>query len=191
MRADVTFAQRWASLIAILIAVLAGSAVASRAATTPEESGTSPALSSLKVPAHPAVPAAELPPSADQARLVHETMRVLLECVKQQSLQALHDRAASPLREQVGLAELQKAFATVLALPVKGRPSDGLKPSFAPAEDLQDGVAFTVRGFYPTRPSRLRFDITFYRDGPEWRWIAMSVSVVPAKGGAGGTRPGS
>jgi len=39
-----------------------------------------------------------------------------------------------------------------------------------------DGL-LELKGFYPTRPSRVRFDLAYIYEAPEWRLVQINVQV--------------
>ena len=52
-----------------------------------------------------------------------------------------------------------------------------LKPDYAPAPSIDDEGRLLVKGFFPTEPLRVDFDLAFIPSDGEWKLIRLNVKV--------------
>ena len=84
-------------------------------------------------------------------------------------------------RRVCDLAGLDEAFKAFFAVPITGRPLEGLTPIFTAPAKFNSASTFFVEGFYPTQPQQVFFKLTYIRDGASWKWISINVNVPANK----------
>lgn len=121
-----------------------------------------------------------LPAEADLVRLVDETMDIFVEGMKAKTMQGLLDHASVVVKKEITAARLDEIFKAFFAVPVTGKPLQGLAPVFSTGPERLSATAFKLTGFYPTQPQNVAFDITYIREGLGWRWVAINVRTQAA-----------
>lgn len=121
----------------------------------------------------------QLPSEAVQVRLVNETIDIFIEAVKARSMRALYEHASENVKREFTTERLDEVFAQFFKIAITGKPLAGLSPIFArPAEPI-GASAFKIVGHYPTRPNNVTFEITYLREGTQWKWVAINVRTAP------------
>lgn len=117
-----------------------------------------------------------LPDRREAARLVWSTLIALDHANRTGNYTVLRDLAGPSFRDANDPARLAQIFArlreqdigldqVVLVVPVFQRGP----------ERTEDGKA-RIRGFFPTRPEGILFDLLFERVGSEWKLFGLSVA---------------
>jgi len=58
---------------------------------------------------------------------------------------------------------------------------DNYMPIFDEAPSLNPEGVLSIKGYYPTKPSRVHFDFGYIREGTEWKLVKTHVNIKPTR----------
>lgn len=126
----------------------------------------------------PAHAAQQMPPPDrhGQAILIYTALMALDQANATGNYSVLRDLAAPELQATTSPAALAEAFAGYRRMKVALAPAVLYEPHLsAPAAITGDGT-LRLKGYMPTQPLRINFDLTFREVGGQWRLIAVAIA---------------
>ena len=139
------------------------------------------------------------PADADLRKLVRQTLVDFNDAVQAKDFSGFHAKASTPLRQQITPEKLREAFQSFIDRRVNIAAVKDLEPKFAGPPKVDGDGVLTVKGEYPTRPTRTAFRLKYFQEKGEWRVLGVSVDTTEteteqkdaAKDGAPSTPPKS
>jgi hypothetical protein len=92
-----------------------------------------------------------------------------------------HAKLSKPFREQYPVERLERTFREFNKKHVDFDIVAALKPTYEPAPQVDDNGKLLVKGFFPTEPLRVYFNLEFIPSDGEWKLIAINVKVDDSK----------
>jgi hypothetical protein len=123
------------------------------------------------VQASPAVP-----PGPERERLVAESLLGFNGAVRARDFTAFYRTLSELWKKETTPKQLQQTFQVFLDRDIDIGPVKDLKPRIARASVNDRGV-LAVAGHYPTRPSRVQFDMEYVRESGAWKLSGITVNV--------------
>jgi len=120
-----------------------------------------------------------MPPRDQLEALVRRSLLDFNAAVQAKDFTAFHAKLSRAMRQKFTAEQIQGVFQKFVAEAINISPIQGVKPEFDPAPKLSDNGVLDLKGRYPTRPSEVRFDLSYVREGGEWRLISINVQVRP------------
>jgi hypothetical protein len=120
------------------------------------------------------------PDAAAAGRLATRTLLDFNDAVLRADFTAFHATLARAFREQYGPDRLKTIFKSFVDGKIDIRPIEKLDPVFTKGPILGDGGALQLAGYYATKPSQVRFDLSYVNEGGTWRLTSINVRVAPA-----------
>jgi hypothetical protein len=83
----------------------------------------------------------------------------------------LHDKLSKPFRQEYPpekLKETFKEFSELIA---------ALKPTYEPPASIDSEGKLVVKGYFPTEPIRVNFNLAFIPSDGEWKLIRLNVKL--------------
>jgi hypothetical protein len=138
--------------------------------------------------AQPSDPGAQAPAvqpapaiGAEQALyLVRSTLLTLNDANRSGNYTVLHDLAAPGFQAKNTAADLAQIFSDLRRRNFDLFAVALLAPQFNAPPALDASGKLRLTGFFPTRPLRISFDLTFQTVGGQWRLFAISVATSEA-----------
>lgn len=90
----------------------------------------------------------------------------------------LRDLSAPTFAADYSAADLALAFADLRARGIDLAPVAVLDPVFTEPPAIVDGGLFRLRGYFPSRPLELRFELVFQSIDGRWRLSGLTVDPV-------------
>lgn len=120
-----------------------------------------------------------LPDENQQVALVTKSMQVFVDAVAAQDMTGFHDHIARLWAGQIDVAELDETYKSFLAIGSETQVIKSMAPVFdGPATLSGEGaMVMTIKGHYPTNPSRFNFDLDYIYEGTGWKLIGLSVQI--------------
>jgi hypothetical protein len=129
----------------------------------------------VELAAAPAPPA--VPPEAELERMAAEALAGFNGAVRARDFTAFYGALADVWRRETTPQQLQAVFQEFIDKDIDIGPVANVRPQFAPPPAVNDKGALVVAGHYPTRPSRVRFELKYARENGGWKLMGISVSV--------------
>jgi hypothetical protein len=92
-----------------------------------------------------------------------------------------HAKLSKPFREQFPVERLARRFQEFNKKHVDFDIVAALKPSYDPAPKVDDDGKLLVKGYFPTEPLQVHFNLEFIPSDGEWKLIGINVKVGDPK----------
>jgi len=122
--------------------------------------------------------AAAVPPqNADLERMAAEALVDFNQAVRGRDFTAFYGKLSDLWQQQTSPEQLRQAYQVFIDKDIDIGGITLAKPRFSRA-DVNDKGLLVVTGEYPTKPSRVRFELEYAREN-KWKMAGLSVSVAP------------
>ncbi|MFI4999831.1 MAG: hypothetical protein ACHQK9_08125 [Reyranellales bacterium] len=91
-----------------------------------------------------------------------------------------HARLSEPFRKQYTPARLKETFKEFNEKNVDIDIITALTPSYDPAPFVDKEGKLIVKGYFPTDPTRVAFEMDFIPSDGDWKLIRINVRLAPA-----------
>ena len=95
--------------------------------------------------------------------------------------EVFHAKLSKPFREQFPVERLARRFQEFNKKHVDFDIIAALKPSYDPAPKVDDDGKLLVKGYFPTEPLQVYFNLEFIPSDGEWKLIGINVKVGDPK----------
>jgi len=95
--------------------------------------------------------------------------------------EVFHAKLSKPFREQFPVERLARRFQEFNKKHVDFDIVAALKPSYDPAPKVDDDGKLLVKGYFPTEPLQVHFNLEFIPSDGEWKLIGINVKVGDPK----------
>ena len=89
-----------------------------------------------------------------------------------------HAKLSKPFRQQFSVEKLKDAFKEFNEKSID--IVSAMKPTYSTAPSVDGDGKLNVKGFFPTDPTRVNFDLSFIPSDSEWKLISINVKLGPA-----------
>jgi hypothetical protein len=137
-------------------------------------------LIGIKVEAKPAGIAGKLPTNEEAQVLVRDSLVAFNAAVQTKSFVDFHKGVAVMWQKQVTPERLAELFAPFIKAEANLSGITRLEPTFSTAPAINENGILELKGSYPTRPSKVIFDLAYLFEGTEWKLVKINVNVQPA-----------
>lgn len=121
---------------------------------------------------------AKLPSEEEQIALVRESMMAFAQAVNAKDFTDFHKGVAEVWRKKVTVERLNGAFAIFTTKEIDlVPPLKNLSPAFDEAPTLDEGGLMTIKGHYPSTPSKIFFDLGYIKEGLSWKLVDIGVNL--------------
>jgi hypothetical protein len=117
-----------------------------------------------------------VPPEAELERMAAEALLGFNRAVRARDFTAFYDTLADVWKRETTPQRLRQTFQEFIDKDIDIDPVKDVKPQVVPPAVNDKGV-LVVAGHYPTRPSRVRFELEYARERGSWKLTGISVSV--------------
>ena len=91
-----------------------------------------------------------------------------------------HAKLSKPFREQFPPEKLKETFKEFSEKNIDIDVIAALKPSYEPAPSIDAEGKLLVKGYFPTEPIRVNFELDFIPSDGEWKLIRINVKLGAA-----------
>ena len=91
--------------------------------------------------------------------------------------EVFHAKLSKPFREQFSVERLARRFQDFNKKHIDFDIVAALKPSYDPAPEIDGDGKLLVKGYFPTEPLRVYFNLEFIPSDGEWKLIGINVKV--------------
>lgn len=88
-----------------------------------------------------------------------------------------HAKLAKPFRDQFPVERLERSFRDFNKKHIDFDIIAALKPAYDPQPRVDDDGKLLVKGYFPTEPNHVYFDLKFIPSDGEWKLISINVKV--------------
>jgi len=138
-------------------------------------------LALLLLLAMPAMAQNKVPPARPLEALVKASLMSLNDANLTGDYRVFHARLSEPFRKQYPPDRLKATFKEFNEKNVDIDIVTAMTPTYDQPTYVDADGKLVVRGFFPTEPSRVSFEMDFVSGEGEWRLIRINVKVGPAR----------
>ncbi|CAN5524462.1 hypothetical protein BH20VER1_BH20VER1_11040 [soil metagenome] len=138
-------------------------------------------LPGIKVDVVPAASGEGKIPSEKEARaMVLDSLLAFNRAVQQKSFVDFHKQKIGSLwRAQITAGQLLDTFETFIEQEADISGIAKLEPTFDKPPAINEDGMLELNGFYKTKPNRVRFQLGYVFEEPEWKLVRVNVQVRP------------
>jgi hypothetical protein len=92
----------------------------------------------------------------------------------------LHAKLSKPFRQQFSPERLKRTFREFAEKNIDFDIIAAMKPTYDPAPEIDDEGKLLVKGYFPTEPARVIFELDFIPSDGEWKLIRINVETKRA-----------
>ncbi len=90
-----------------------------------------------------------------------------------------HAKLSKPFRQQYTVEKLKETFKEFNAKSIDIDIVAAMKPTYGPAPAVNGDGKLIVKGFFPTDPTRVNFELGFIPSDGEWKLLSLNVKLGP------------
>ena len=127
--------------------------------------------------------ASEVPDKAELKKMSEESMAAFGQALKDKDFSGFYIDIAAIWQKQTSPEKLQEAFKDMLGgnFDILGIVKE-LKPVFDPAPQIDSDGVLIIKGYYPTKPNRLTFQLKYLEEEAEWKLVGINVKTEETPG---------
>lgn len=91
-----------------------------------------------------------------------------------------HAKLSKPFRQQFTVEKLKDTFKEFNEKNIDIDIVSAMKPAYGTAPTVDGDGKLDVKGFFPTDPTRVNFELSFIPSDGEWKLIGINVKLGPA-----------
>ena len=122
---------------------------------------------------------ATIPDQATAAEMALNTTLRFGEAINQRDLAGFRATTTPAFQQAFTLEAFEQAFQGFVDQRTNLLAVVGMRPTLTTHTAKPDGDSLRLAGWFPTLPSRLSFDYSYTRVGPDWRLAGIDVKVEP------------
>ena len=109
--------------------------------------------------------------------LVKESMRMFSLSVNAKNFSEFHKSISRLWQREVTVSRLNQAFKPFMDNNINLLPLDNITPVFDVTPSVDDRGVLTIKGYYPTKPSRVTFEFGYVYEGASWKLARTKVNI--------------
>ncbi|MGB8353819.1 MAG: hypothetical protein WCD79_08045 [Chthoniobacteraceae bacterium] len=119
-------------------------------------------------------------PSDDQVRaLVDDTMQQFNTGLHKKNFGDFYLTTSALWRSETSKERVEGAFKSFVDAQISIDPYKDTKAVFSEPPRLNSEGMLIVKGYYPTKPNRIIFDLRYTFELPKWKLLAITISIKP------------
>jgi hypothetical protein len=119
-------------------------------------------------------------PSDDEARaLVDNTMQQFNAGLHKKDFADFYLTTSALWRSETSKEKVESAFQSFVDANISIDPYKDTKAVFEEPPRLNSEGMLVVKGYYPTKPNRIFFDLRYTFELPKWKLLAITISIKP------------
>lgn len=125
-----------------------------------------------------AVYAADVPEEDELKSLTEDSVGSFGQAVRDKDFSTFYEDIAAIWKKETTAEKLKEAFKDFLDKEID-LPSvlEELDPVFEPAAAINADGLLVIKGYYPTKPNKVRFELKYVQEEDEWKLVGISVKL--------------
>jgi hypothetical protein len=125
--------------------------------------------------------AADVPDKSELKKMAVETLTSFGEALKGKDFSSFYEDIASLWKKQTTPEKLMESFKSMAGpnFDILGIVKE-LKPTFDPPAEVNSDGVLIVRGYYPTKPNHVVFQLKYIEEEEEWKLVGINVKTEEA-----------
>lgn len=119
------------------------------------------------------------PSGPEQVALVRRSMRMFAEAVMAKDFSDFHRHVSQLWQRQITAEQFNHVFKGFIDADLDLLFLDNHMPVFEESPEVDQNGVLTIKGYYPTKPSRVIFEYGYIREGTDWKLIKTNINIKP------------
>ena len=126
--------------------------------------------------------ATDVPEKSEIKKMTAESMTAFGEALKQKDFADFYESIAEIWKKQTAPEKLLAAFESMTGpnFDILGIVKE-LKPTFDPASEVNSDGVLIIKGYYPTKPNHVVFQLKYIEEDEEWKLVGINVKTEAAE----------
>ena len=129
----------------------------------------------LVVSAHAAPP--KIPSEVELRAMTLESLLDFNKSVQAADFTILYDSLSKIWQDQTTPAKLKSLFQSFIDKEVDISPIKKVEPVFNKPAEIDSDEVLIVRGYYPTKPKRVIFQLKYYSENSDWKLVGIKIDI--------------
>jgi len=122
----------------------------------------------------------KLPSESEQVALVKESIRKFALSVNAKDFTVFHKYTSHLWQREMTVQKFNEVFKPFLENNINLLPLDNLSPVFDGTSSIDDNGVLLIKGHYPTKPSKVLFELKYIYEGVSWKLVGTNINVKAA-----------
>ncbi len=118
-----------------------------------------------------------VPAEKELAALTNETMLIFAQSVRDHSMAKMYAHSSQLWQKQFTVEKFDEAFGSFFKFGDALMVLDQYAPQFTEKAAIDENGVLTVKGLYPTSPSKVYFEHQYIYEGTGWKLVSLDVNV--------------
>ena len=132
----------------------------------------------LSLAAAPLLRADQVPEKSETKQMTEETMTSFGEALKQKDFSEFYNQISDIWKKQTTPEKLMESFKSMAGpnFDILGIVQE-LKPTFDPSPEINSDDVLVIKGYYPTKPNHVVFQLKYLQEEDEWKLVGINVKT--------------
>ena len=122
----------------------------------------------------------DLPSEAEQLFLVMQSINKLARSVNAKDFTEFYRYVSHVWQKQTTVDDFNQAFKAFIDEGINLSPLEYYSPIFDEGPSVSEEGILSMKGHYPTKPSRVMFKLSYIYEGLNWRLASININFQPA-----------
>ncbi|MFH1874202.1 MAG: hypothetical protein ABH859_03330 [Pseudomonadota bacterium] len=123
-----------------------------------------------------------LPSESEAIELVSESLMKFAVSVRDKDFTGFHNFVSNSWKKELSVNGFSQAFKSFTDADINIVPVlESYPPVFDQKPTLSKNGILTIKGHYPTRPSRISFELKYIYEGLGWKLVGTNVYITPVQ----------
>src|SRR5947209_544719 len=121
-----------------------------------------------------------VPPAAELKTLARDSLLEFNDAVKAKDFSGFHKKISQTWQGQITAKQLLDAFQSFIDQRIDVASIATVGPVFRPEPLIDHDGVLRLEGFYPTKPAKVTFRLSYVQEKGAWKLLGVRVNVVPS-----------
>ena len=120
-----------------------------------------------------------VPTNKELKKLALDSLLLFNVAVQTKSFENFYDKTAKLWQKETTPEKLLEIFQSFIDKEINLAPIARLDPTFNGAPAINEDGFLVIKGFYPTQPSKVSFELKYVYEDESWKLVGINVQVKP------------
>lgn len=118
---------------------------------------------------------------SEQIALVRESMKKFAQAVISKDFKDFHRHVSQLWQRQITVEQFNQVFKAFIDADLNLLFLENYMPVFDDIPSVSDEGVLTIKGYYPTKPSRVMFELGYIQEGLDWKLVKTNINIKPVQ----------
>jgi hypothetical protein len=120
-----------------------------------------------------------VPTNKELKKLALDSLLLFNVAVQTKDFEKFYDKTAKVWQKETTPEKLLEIFQSFIDKEINLAPIARLDPTFNGAPAINEDGFLVIKGFYPTQPSKVSFELKYADENESWKLVGINVQVKP------------